>query len=346
MMPLSPPPRGATLERAPILTITANPAVDQTIILDRLTAGTVHRAQAASCGAGGKGINVASCLADWGIAVHASGILGQENATLFESLFARKGITDLTIRMAGETRTNIKISDRQSGETTDINLPSPSLSAGEAAACLACLQQHISDFIATFSPAQGAPLIIAGGSLPKGMDSATYRTLATQIRAQGGRFILDTSGVPLSAALAGPPDSLPLCVKPNRAELEQWAAKPLDSLLDVTTAAKQLILRGLTLVVVSLGADGAAYVTKNAMVRASLATAPPLSTVGAGDAMVAGLAAALWEGADPDSQDGLERIARLSTAFAVGKLGGLGAHLPAPSQVETLASWVELHPCL
>ena len=52
--------------------------------------------------------------------------------------------------------------------------------------------------------------------------------------------------------------------------------------------------------------------------------------------MVAGLAAGIAEGA------GLERIARLSTAFAVAKLGRPGPHLPDLATIDALAAQVTI----
>jgi len=77
------------------------------------------------------------------------------------------------------------------------------------------------------------------------------------------------------------------------------------------------------------------FLTRSELLRAGLRANNVESTVGAGDAMVAGLAAALIEEA------GLDRIARLSTAFAVGKLGCAGPHLPARDRIEALAASVE-----
>ena len=96
-----------------ILTLTLNPAIDQTIVLDALVPGSVQRASAVRSHAGGKGVNVASCLADWGLNVAATGILGADNAAPFDQLFARKGIADRFLRIPGETRTNLKLLDKR-----------------------------------------------------------------------------------------------------------------------------------------------------------------------------------------------------------------------------------------
>ncbi|WP_236849616.1 PfkB family carbohydrate kinase, partial [Chromobacterium subtsugae] len=104
-------------------TITLNPALDQTVTLDELLPGGVNLARAAQLNAGGKGINVASCLADWGLPATVHGLLGRDNSGAFEQLFAAKRIHDRMLRLPGDSRVNIKLADLQSGRTTDINLP-------------------------------------------------------------------------------------------------------------------------------------------------------------------------------------------------------------------------------
>ena len=79
-----------------VVTVTLNPAIDQTITVEALKPGSVHRAKSVLYNAGGKGVNVASCLADWGTPVIAAGLLGSGNAAPFEALFAAKGITAAT----------------------------------------------------------------------------------------------------------------------------------------------------------------------------------------------------------------------------------------------------------
>ena len=96
---------------AAVLTVTLNPALDQTITLDRLRLGEVHRARSVRIDAAGKGVNVASCLADWGVATAVTGVLGAGNATAFDALFAAKRIADGFVRRPGDTRINVKLLD-------------------------------------------------------------------------------------------------------------------------------------------------------------------------------------------------------------------------------------------
>lgn len=101
-------------------------------------------------------------------------------------------------------------------------------------------------------------------------------------------------------------------------------------------AVDRLRMDGVGLVVISSGEDGALFASDEGALTARLSVGDLASTVGAGDAMVAGIAAALAEGAD------LERIARLSTAFAVAKLGMVGPNLPELAMVQALAREVAI----
>jgi 1-phosphofructokinase len=307
-----------------VITVTLNPAIDETVTLARLIPGQVHRATAVRFNAGGKGINVASCLADWfdETPITATGLLGAANATAFETLFAAKHITDECLRVPGETRTNIKLT--HAGETTDINLPGPDVDAGS----LEKIRQRILDL------AGPETIVLLAGSLPAGIGDGFYAELTEALQTRGAQVIVDTSGRPLELVLNA--KTLPFCIKPNRAELEQFARNRLATDDDTITISKQLIARGLGLVIVSLGAEGSLYIARNQILRASLPAIEPASTVGAGDAMVAGIIAAVCENA------ALENIARLATAFAVAKLGQTGPNLPARSIVQELSANVQI----
>jgi 1-phosphofructokinase len=304
--------------------VTLNPAIDQTVTLDRLVPGEVHRAVAVHSNAGGKGINVASCLADWfgtGARIEALGLLGADNSTVFEALFSDKGIRDRMIRLDGETRTNIKLV--AAGDTTDINLPGFEADGS----VMETLERQFGDLGA-------GDVVVIAGSLPRGLAPETCADLVARARARAARVILDTSGAPLALALAA--GVLPDVVKPNRHELEDWAGHRLTDRAAVLAAARDLQAGGIALVVVSLGAEGALFCSAEAAVHACLPVVTGGSSVGAGDAMVSGIAVALTE-ARP-----LEEIARLGTAFAAAKLSLPGPNLPPRSQVEALMRSVEI----
>ena len=312
------------LARPDVVTVTLNPAIDLTVTLDRFVVGAVQRARAAVSTCGGKGINVAGCLADWGTRVAATGVLGRSNDGAFADFFAGKGIADRFVRTPGETRTNIKIADLAAGDTTDVNLPGLMVSEGTFDAVRATLMSLV---------APGRPVVLAG-SLPESLSEAAWALLVGDLTRTGARVVLDTSGAPLAATLAA---GHPLhAVKPNRAELEALLGRTLPTTADLVAAARELLARGIALVVVSLGAEGALFVDRDTAIAARLPAKTVLSTVGAGDAMVAGLVAALVEGA------ALDRLARLSVAFATSKLDRIGPHLGPTADVERLAASVLL----
>ena len=172
-----------------VITVTLNPAIDRTVTIPNFTAGKVNRVEHTQDNPGGKGVNVAVTLADAGHAVAVTGLLGRENATSFEDLFARKDILDQFVRVAGHTRVGIKIVDPALGQTTDINFPGP-----------APAQQNL-DLLYTYLDAADTPWAVLAGSLPPGVPLTIYRDLVAMLKAGGRRVVLDTSGDPLPAAL-------------------------------------------------------------------------------------------------------------------------------------------------
>jgi 1-phosphofructokinase len=301
-----------------IVTVTLNPAIDLTVGLDELNPGQVLRAQSAVVHAGGKGVNVAACLADWGADITATGFLGAGNASAFEALFRDKGVNDGFLRLPGQTRTNVKLVE-PGGRTTDINLPG--LAIDQA------LLGRLSDRLLALKPS----LIVLSGSLPVGLSSSVWADLAADWQGRGTRVLLDVSGEPLLEAFNRP--ILPFAVKPNRDELAAVMG-PIGDDAELLKQARALHERGIPLVVISLGSEGAIFVSEEGALFATPLKVGVVSSVGAGDAMVAGLCAGLAEGA------GLERLARLSTAFAAGKLRKVGPHLPPKQDIEALASAV------
>lgn len=310
----------------PIVTVTLNPAVDLTIEVGGLVQGGVNRAERAQVNAGGKGVNVAGCAADWGGQVTATGVLGRGNDGAFVELFAAKGITDRFIRIAGDTRTNIKIADTAFSETTDLNTPGLVVDAE-------CMKRMTA---AVLNAAKGAAVVVVGGSLPAGLAPDALVPLVATLNDVGAKVMADTSGAPLKALLAAKGKSLPFAVKPNRHELEELVGRPLPNLDALVGAAEDIVASGVGLVVVSCGEEGALFITKDEKLTARLPRVEALSTVGAGDAMVAGIATALAD------DKPLEAIARQAVAFAAAKLARVGPHLPERAVVAALAEQAEI----
>jgi 1-phosphofructokinase len=314
--------------RRAIVTVTLNPAIDQTVYVKRLVPGSVHRGACLQISAGGKGINVAGCLSDYGVPVIATGLLGADNAGIFQELFASKGIEDRFVYVPGRTRINIKIVDRTADDTTDVNTPAPAVPAFRLTALKRCLTQ---------CAAQSSWAVLAG-SLPTGLDPAIYRDWIALFKSCGVPVILDTSDAALAATLAPTTAQTdwPDVIKPNLAELERLMGRALRSQNEVLEAARELRDRGIARVVVSLGAAGAIFLDAESTWLAVPPKVPVASTVGAGDALVAGLAASLYEGRPWDE------CARRAVAFAAAKLQRVGPHLPSRPRLDSLAVQVKL----
>ncbi|WP_034385819.1 1-phosphofructokinase [Deinococcus sp. YIM 77859] len=309
-----------------IVTLTLNPALDLTVRADGWRQGEVNIGQSLHWAAGGKGVNVAAFLADWGLAVTATGLLGDENPERFETLFRAKGIRDSFVRVPGATRVGVKLVDGAAQETTDINLPG-------LAATADAVQELETRLLALTAD---HTIFVLAGSLPPGVAPDFYARLTARLRAAGRFVALDTSGAALQASLAA--DVLPDLVKPNIHELEAALGRSLDREAEVLAAARELLRRGAGLVAVSQGERGALLVTAGEAVRAQPPRVAVKSTVGAGDAMVAGLLSA--------HQDGLKLVdaARRATAFSLGAITRLGAHLPPRAELEAFAHQVRVEP--
>lgn len=314
---------------ARVFTLTLNPAIDQTVRLDHLVPGAVHRAHGQQSEAGGKGIGVAAVLAALGVSVTAAGWLGAENPALFEAAFAANGIRDGMLRLPGATRTNIKLADAQRGDSTDINLPGITLSDEARARAEADL---LASVLTQIQPGDWCEL---AGSLPPGVDTGTWCRLADALTACGAQLMVDIGGAELGELLQHlrrPPAFL----KPNRAELEALMGRPLDTVEAVAAAADELRRQGVPHVVVSLGGEGAVIVGDGGQWLALPPKVPVATTVGAGDALVAGTIAALMDGRTfPDA-------AVFGMACAAARIQRIAPGLPPRDHIDALAAQVQL----
>lgn len=305
-----------------VVTLTLNPAIDQTVSVPNFRVGQVNRVGDSRLDPGGKGVNVASCLADYGFPVTVTGFLGNENDRIFRQLFAGKAIEDRFVRITGRTRVGIKLIDPAQQITTDVNFPGQRPASTDLEALFAIVEDL----------ATSHEWFVFSGSLPEGVPSTIYRDLARRLR--GRQVVVDTSGEAFRHAVSAGPSM----VKPNLDELSSYLGQPLEGLASVVLAARDLSSFGITTVVVSMGEQGAVLVEGD---QALLARPPGVtvqSTVGAGDAMLAGMVAGKSLGYS------LAASARLATAFAVDALSHIGSGLSSVESVLALAEQVNATP--
>jgi 1-phosphofructokinase len=303
-----------------VATITLNPALDITLTIGNFTAGAVNRVETVRSKPGGKGVNVAAALADYGISVAATGLLGNENCEVFEQFFKHKSIANYFSIISGQTRSGIKILDPISLQTTDINFPGPQVDLSVA--------NNLQEKIKLLN----ADWFVLAGSLPPGLEATTYRDIIRQLKSRNCHVILDSSGPALRHAIEAAPD----VIKPNIAELEELVGYQLTNDETIISAAKSLLKQGIRQVIISMGDRGAYFISAE---ETFLALPPQIeirSTVGAGDAMVAGLVAGHLTGLSVHDQ------ARLATAFSLDILTHDGAGLSSKESVKKFYSLVQI----
>ncbi len=308
---------------ARILTLTLNPALDLTVQLPRLAAGQVNRSTAMHTHAAGKGVNVAQVLADLGHQVTVSGFLGEDNLQAFEALFARRGFVDAFIRVAGETRSNIKLAE-DDGRITDLNGPGPVISAAA--------QQDLLDRLEQI--AHGHDAVVVAGSLPRGVSAQWLHALVLRLKAKGLKVALDTSGEALKACLGAGP----WLIKPNTEELADVLGSAVVSSAAQAEAASRLHAQGIEHVVISNGAEGVNWFSVGSALHATPPRVIVASTVGAGDSLLAGMLHGLL------SADTPEQTLRTATAIAALAVTQIGFGINDTAHLAQLEQGVRVRP--
>lgn len=265
-----------------IATVTLNPAFDLVGRLKRIEVGEVNTVETLGIYPAGKGINVAKVLADLGVKLSVSGFLGEQNQGDFLQAFQHNGLDDQFYRIDGKTRINVKITETEA-DVTDLNFLGFEINADDWAKFTTQSAKWHEQF----------DLVAVCGSLPRGVSPEQFADWLKSLHAQGLKVVLDSSNAALTHGLK----ASPWLVKPNRRELEVWANRPLNSLDDIIAAAQQLRSEGIENVIISMGEKGSIWLNGEGVLQAQ----PPrcenvVSTVGAGDSMVAGLIYGLSQG--------------------------------------------------
>ncbi len=300
-----------------ILTVTVNPSLDRTLEVDLLMRGTVQRALASRRDPGGKGINVSRALAAAGHRTRAVLPVGGSDGHELIRLLTAEGVEALAVPIEASTRSNIGVVEAD-GTTTKLNEAGADLTPDEIGGLT-----H-----AVVEAARGADWVVASGSLAPGLPIGYYAELVELLRHIDVRVAVDTSGPALPAAVAAGP----ALIKPNREELAEASGRPVRTVGDALDATRALQDAGAHTVLVSLGADGALLVEGARVSHGEAYVAEPRSTVGAGDAMLAGFLSAGGSGA-----------AALATGLAWGAAAVAlpGSRMPTPADLDLSA--VRMH---
>jgi 1-phosphofructokinase len=299
-----------------VITVALNPSIDKTIHLNKLVPYGLNRVKGLRIDPGGKGINVGRVLKSFGVDVTVTGLLaGRQGEALLEHLSAC-GIEADFMQIAGETRTNLKIVDESVGKITEINEQGFYVSQDDMESFLLKLDNLSCE----------AEILILSGSLPPGIPVDFYATCTRIAKNNGAKVLIDAEGAVLFEGLK----ATPYAVKPNLQEMGTLFHAEFNSIRQVAEAARKLIDGGVEIVIVSMGPEGAVYVTKDEIIKADSWNIPVKSTVGAGDAMVGALAHSILKG------NSLEEIARITTAAGTITVSKEGTQFCNLEEVEAL----------
>ena len=305
-----------------IFTLTLNPAMDKTVVIEKFTPGAVNRIKSLRVDVGGKGINVSKCLKNLGCASTAAAFWGGAAGQRGIDFLRENGIGSLAVTVPEDTRTNLKIIDPIRHENTDINEPGPTISEEN----LAELTEKLDAAIAP------GDILILSGSIPKGCPSSIYRDLIERYQGKGAKVYLDADGKNFRLGIT----AAPALIKPNIDELNRHLGAELKDVPEIAAAAKEFLKLGIEEVVVSLGGDGALLVKEGLCLKAEGLKVPVQSTVGAGDSMVAALACG--------AEKGLSDAQRLKLAIAISAASVMcsGTQAPERETIEILYRQVKI----
>jgi 1-phosphofructokinase family hexose kinase len=307
-----------------ILTVTPNTAIDRTLFVPTFRLGRTLRASRAAMGMGGKAADAAWILGEMGYDVLATGFASGLAGFQMEEMLRERGVETDFIWVKGETRTNTIIVAEDVGSQTTVSVPSLIVD-GEF---LDVLFERYQEYLG------GSSCVIIGGSLPNGVRLDFHFQYIEAARRRDIPVIFDSSGAALRHGL----EASPTFVKPNRDELGDLAGTPIDSLDEAYLQGCALREAYGTFPVITLGGEGALAVLSDRTYHIPAPSVEVASTAGAGDAILAGLAAAI------DSGEPIEEGLRLGFAAAAAVMLTPATADCDRAEVERLRPAIELRP--
>jgi tagatose 6-phosphate kinase len=267
-----------------------------------------------------------------------TGFAGGSAATWITARLAEAGIDAIFQPISGSTRTCTAIVELGSRRATEVNEPGPPISEAEVRGFLALYRALFQD----------ASAVVLSGSLPPGIAGNFYATLIALARAVGVPAMLDSSGPALAEGIA----AQPLLVKPNAHEAGGLLGSAIHTLEDALQAGQLLRARGAQAALITLGGQGAVLVLEAGAWHAQVPVAHPISSVGCGDALLAGFLAALGQAVQRGASPSLRTAAidahlaphalRLGVACGAANTLHLGAGVLLPDEVERLRDQVQV----
>jgi 6-phosphofructokinase 2 len=304
-----------------VLTITLNPTVDKSCEAEGIKPEKKLRCSQPKYEPGGGGINVSRGLAR--LVIHSTALFtsGGRTGELLEKLLEDENVAIHPVPVSAATRENFIVVDTISNDQYRFGMPGEEITKAETKA--------IHDQILGSSPFP--EIAVISGSLPPGIEPAFLSRLVKELKAKNVKIVADTSGDALTEILK----EGVFLLKPNLGELSRLTGKGELDNESADEAAKQLIDEGKAeIVVVSMGPQGAYLVTKDETLHVPAPSVKKLSTVGAGDSMVAGMVSVLARGGSN------AEMARMGVACGTAATMSKGTGLFTKENAEKLYQWL------
>ncbi|MCI7814615.1 MAG: 1-phosphofructokinase family hexose kinase [Lachnospiraceae bacterium] len=264
-----------------IVTVTMNPAVDRTVLLDHLEKGGLNRILGKKTEAGGKGINVSKTIKALGLKSIATGLIGGKGGKMIEKMMHDQGIETDFVTIEGNTRINIKVTESD-GSVTELNETGPRVTHKELAQLFLKLDQY----------ADEETLFVFSGSVPEGVPLDFYARTIEMVHEKGAKVFLDTEQDLLDWGLEARPDFLRISQK----ELGDLFEEEIRDEKRAAVLGARLVEAGIGFVAITQEGKGAIFLTPDFCVRCPGLKVPIVSAVGAWDGMVGALASGWEEG--------------------------------------------------
>jgi 1-phosphofructokinase family hexose kinase len=307
-----------------IYTVTLNPAIDQTLVLDRFVAGDTLRVKSSRFDPGGKGINVSRVIHELGGETVATGFTMGGLGRYMEGTLKDSGVECDFVHSKGEMRTNITILDESRHENTILSDRGPETSPKYIDQLMKKLEKRL----------KAQDWLVIAGSIPPPLGPEVYSDLITMARERWVHTVLDADGDALAAGVAAKPE----IVKGNRRELERFLGRHLDDEASTLEAALMLREMSVRTAVITRGKAGAVAASDEGMWRGVAPRVRAVSAVGSGDAFLAGVVLTLSQGG------ALPQAIRLGVAAGTAVVLTPGTELCHRREVDLLLSRVKVQP--
>ena len=277
-----------------IITLTLNPAFDVHCCCDNFRPYHESIARIVSKDAGGKGVNISRALSVNGTENVAVLVVGKENGEEFCQALKKDGMAVSAVWVDGRIRENITLHEEKNPETR-ISFEGFSCEKSILEQVAKCVGEIDENTIITFT-----------GSIPKGITAKEILRLLQDFRLRGAKIVIDSRSVSISELI----EFKPWLIKPNKDEAEAYASKNIQTIDDAISIAQSFYEKGVENVVISLGGDGAVWVSENGTIVGQNPKIEVRSTIGAGDSMLAGFI--------DGTAKGLDKLEILKRAIAYG----------------------------